>query len=335
MVIPTHIAEKGAAPSFREREETRRFYTETLLHTESFTHKHFYTQTLSHRDVFHAHTQTHFHTETFTRKHFNTQTLLYTDSFTHTHTLLHADAFLQTHTHFHTQTLLHTDAFAHRHRRFSTRTLLHTDAFTHKHFYTHTLLHTDAFTRKHFYIQALLHTDAFTLRHFYTQTLFHTDPFTHRRFYTQTLLHTDASTETFTQRRSQSAARDLSCKQRCANIVAMEMLKNRKSAQDQAQYHDQRTIQCKTFPSANETATTKRPQTSRVRDFKQTFCIQKFRDMHICSLAFKTMPWHAWFQNKIERYKIERYNDSRIIFLSTAHAFQWKHHIYFFVLYIT
>ena len=57
----------------------------------------------------------------------------------------------------------------------------------------------------------------------------------------------DASTETFTERRSQSAAPlgDLSCKQRCANIVAMEMLKNRKSAQDQAQYHDQRTIQCK------------------------------------------------------------------------------------------
>ena len=42
MVIPTHIAEKGSAPSFREREETRSFYTETLLHTESFTHKHFY-----------------------------------------------------------------------------------------------------------------------------------------------------------------------------------------------------------------------------------------------------------------------------------------------------
>ena len=78
------------------------------------------------------------------------------------------------------------------------------------------------------------------------------------------------------------------------------------------------------------TATTKRPQTSRVRDFNQTFCIQKFRDMHICSLDFKTMPWHAWFQNKIERYKIERYNDSRSIFWSTAHAFQWKHHIYFF-----
>ena len=147
-----------------------------------------------------------------------------------------------THKRFYTQTLLHTDTDAFPHRPFYTQTLLHTNTFTHIRF-----LHTDAFTRKHFYIQALLHTDAFTLRHFYTQTLFHTDPFTHRRFYTQTLLHTDASTETFTQRRSQSAAPlgDLSCKQRCANIVAMEMLKNRKSAQDQAQYHDQRTIQCK------------------------------------------------------------------------------------------
>ena len=162
------------------------------------------------------------------------------------------EAFIQRR--FYTQNLLHVNTFTHR--RFHTetffhaknaKTLLHTDAFTHKHFCTHTLLHTDAFTCKHFYIQTLLHTDAFTLRHFYTQTLFHTDPFTHRRFYTQTLLHTDASTETFTQRRSQSAAPlgDLSCKQRCANIVAMEMPKNRKSAQDQAQYHDQRTIQCK------------------------------------------------------------------------------------------
>ena len=113
MVIPTHIAEKGAAPSFREREETRRFYTETLLHTESFTHKHFYAQTLSHRDVFHAHThrristQRLLHENTLTHRRFYTQTLLHTYAFT-------CDAFLQTHTHFHTQTLLHTDAFTHR-----------------------------------------------------------------------------------------------------------------------------------------------------------------------------------------------------------------------------
>ena len=227
MVIPTHIAEKGSAPSFREREETRSFYTETLLHTESFTHKHFYTQTLSHRDVFHAHThrristQRLLHKNTLTHRRLYTQTLLHTYAFTcrclftDPHILSHTNAF--THRRFctQTQTLFHTDPFTHRH------------FYPHKHFYTHTLLHTDAFIRKHFYIQTLLHTDAFTLRHFYTQTLFHTDPFTHIRFYTQTLLHTDASTETFTQRRSQSAAPlgDLSCKQRCANIVAMEMLK--------------------------------------------------------------------------------------------------------------
>ena len=135
------------------------------------------------------------------------------------------------------------------HKRFYTQTLLHTDtdAFPHRPFYTQTLLHTNTFTHIRFYTRTLLHANTFTYRRFYTQTLLHSDTFTHRRFSTQTLLHTDASTETHTQRRSQSAAPlgDLSCKQRCANIVAMEMLKNRKSAQDQAQYHDQRTIQCK------------------------------------------------------------------------------------------
>ena len=103
MVITTHIAEKGSAPSFREREETRRFYTETLLHTESFTHKHFYTQTLSHRDVFHAHThrristQRLLHENTLTHRRFCTQTLLHTYAFTcrclftDAHTLSHTN----------------------------------------------------------------------------------------------------------------------------------------------------------------------------------------------------------------------------------------------------
>ena len=89
-----------------------------------------------------------------------------------------------------------------------------------------------------------------------------------------------------------------------------------------------------TFPSANETATTKRPQTSRVRDFKQTFCIQNFRDMHICSLAFKTMPWHAWFQNKIERYKIERYNSTMIpvsFFVHCSCISMKTSHIYIYI----
>ena len=106
----THIAEKGSAPSLREREETRSFYTETLLHTDPFTHRRFYTQTL-------------LHTYVFTHGRFYTQTLLHTDAFTHrrfsTQTLLHTDAFTHTRTHFYTQTLpqrlLHRDAHKARH----------------------------------------------------------------------------------------------------------------------------------------------------------------------------------------------------------------------------
>ena len=42
----------------------------------------------------------------------------------------------------------------------------------------------------------------------------------------------------------------------------------------------------------NETATTMRSQTSRVRDLNQTFCIQKSRDMHICSLIPNICSWY-------------------------------------------
>ena len=183
------------------------FYTQTLLHTDAFTHRHFYTQTPLHTDAFthrHFYTQTILHTDTFThRPAFKHRQLLHTEAFTHrsfyTQKLLHTDTF--THRRFYTQTLLHTDSFTHR--RFYTQTILHTDAFTHRHFYTQTLLHTDAFTHRRFYTQTLLHTDAFTHRRFYTQTTF-----THRRFYTQTLLHTDHFTHrrfytqtTFTHRR--------------------------------------------------------------------------------------------------------------------------------------
>ena len=138
----------------------------------SFTHRRFYTQTL-------------LHTKTFTRRSF-----LHTHTRFHTQTLLHTDAF--THRRFYTQKLLHTKAFTHR--RFYTQTLLHADAFTrrcvlhtHTRFHTQTLLHTDAFTHRRFYTQTLLHADAF-----YTRT----HAFTHKRFYTQTLLHTDTFTQT-------------------------------------------------------------------------------------------------------------------------------------------
>ena len=153
---------------------------------------------------------------------------------------------------FYTQTLLHTGAFTHR--CFYTQTLLHTDAFTHRCFYTQTLLHTDAFTHRRFYTQVLLHTDAFTHRRFYTQVLLHTDAFTHRCFYTQALWaksirwhvswnHREKEGEEIKREgeiersnafphkdlwdtkeaRHHDAVDDLSCKQRWANIVAMEM----------------------------------------------------------------------------------------------------------------
>ena len=55
-----------------------RFHTQTLLHTDAFTHRRFYTQTLLHADAFY--TRTH----AFTHKRFYTQTLLHTDTFTQT-----------------------------------------------------------------------------------------------------------------------------------------------------------------------------------------------------------------------------------------------------------
>ena len=81
----------------------KRFYTQALLHTNTFTHKHFYTQTLLHTDAFTRRrlcTQKLLHTNTFTQKHFDTQTLLHTDGLTHKR--------------FYTQSLVHTDAFTQR-----------------------------------------------------------------------------------------------------------------------------------------------------------------------------------------------------------------------------
>ena len=78
------------------------------IHThnsDAFTHRNFYTQTLLHRDTF-----THRVTDPFTHRRFYTQTLLHTDPFTQT--LLHTDFF--THRRFYTETLLHTDAFTNR-----------------------------------------------------------------------------------------------------------------------------------------------------------------------------------------------------------------------------
>ena len=151
---------KSSLPSFRGCEETRRFYTETLLHTDAFTHSSFYTQTLLHRDAFTR-------TKTFTHRRFYTRTLLHTDPFTH---IL-----------FYTQTLLHIKAFTHRSSY--TQTLLQTDVFTHRPFYTQTHLHAEAFTPRRFSTQKLLLTDSCTHRRSYRQNPLHTGAFTGRRFY--------------------------------------------------------------------------------------------------------------------------------------------------------
>ena len=80
------------ADAFTHTLSHKRFYTQTLLHTDAFTHRHFYTQTL-------------LHTDAFTHRRFYTQTLLHTDAFTHRR-FYTTEAF--THRCFYTQKLLHT-----------------------------------------------------------------------------------------------------------------------------------------------------------------------------------------------------------------------------------
>ena len=179
-------------------------HTHTLLHADTFTHRHFYTHTLVHADAFtrrHFYTHMLWHKETYTQ-----QKLLHTDGFTHrrfyTQRLLHTEDFTQ-------QNLLHTDGFTHR--RFYTQRLLHTEDFTHRSFYTQMLLHTEDCAHRSFYTDAF-YTNAFTHRSFYTQTPLHTETFTHRRFDTrhfdtehteafkQTLLHKRFYTDAFTHR---------------------------------------------------------------------------------------------------------------------------------------
>ena len=116
----------------------KRDATQTLLHTV-LLHKHFYTQTLLHTNPF-----THnpfLHTIAFTHKNVYTQTLVHRNT--------------SRHKRFYTPTLLNTS----RHKRFYTPTILqtrlHANAFTHKFFYTQTLLHTillhtNTFTHKRF-----------------------------------------------------------------------------------------------------------------------------------------------------------------------------------------
>ena len=92
--------------------------TDTVVHTNSLTHRHLYRQT-------------DWHTDASTQRPFYTQTLLHTVPFTH------RDLYRQTQ--LHTESLLHRDPFTHRdlyrQTQLHTETLLHTDPFTHRHLY--------------------------------------------------------------------------------------------------------------------------------------------------------------------------------------------------------
>ena len=87
------------------RSARQQFASQTLLHTEAFTHRRFYTQKLLHTKAF---TDRHFLTQMLLHRHFYTQSfypqkLLQTEAFTHIR--FYTDAF--------THMLLHTDIFTH------------------------------------------------------------------------------------------------------------------------------------------------------------------------------------------------------------------------------
>ena len=187
---------------------THRLLTEpTLLHTIAFTYKNTYafTQTLLHRDSFthkHFYTQTRLHANPFTHNPFYTQTLLHT-TLLHRNTFTHQDAF--------------THPFARKH--FYTQTLLHTDAFTQRDFYTETQkigLQMYLYAKEKEMLQMIsrkkiemicedsklkpdeVHRKSFICKHFYTHTLLlyahtHTHAFIHKCFHKRTRTQTRTS----------------------------------------------------------------------------------------------------------------------------------------------
>ena len=168
---------------------TRILHPETLLHRDAVTHSAFDT---THKRFY---TQTLLHTDPFTRRPFYTQKLVHTDPFTHKfidrETLLHTRFYILTSSH---RDVVHTDPLSHATALFDySATSLKPNSFTQKRFHarsphTETLLHRNAFTHKPFYTthkrfctQTLLHTNISTEKHFYTQMLLHTNIFTQRR----------------------------------------------------------------------------------------------------------------------------------------------------------
>ena len=75
---------------FLHAETITRFYPQTFLHADAFTHRRFYTQTVLHTDVLthrRFYTQTFLHTDPFTHRRFYTENFthrcFYTETFTH------------------------------------------------------------------------------------------------------------------------------------------------------------------------------------------------------------------------------------------------------------
>ena len=146
----------------------RKKYTQTPLHTESFTQRSFYTQKCLHTDALHK--------NVFARKNKGTQALLHTEPFTQrnlcTEQILHKETLTQ-------KTLTLKNSSAQIAQKNTYRFLLAHRNFTHYSFYTQKIFRTDTFMHRSLYARKFLH------RRFYTQMLLHRKTFTHRNLCTQ------------------------------------------------------------------------------------------------------------------------------------------------------
>ena len=120
----------------------KHLYTETLqhtLHTKTFTHRRFYTQ--------HFYTDALVHTNTFTHKHLYTETLVHINLFA-CEKVTPAHEKSQFYLRFCRSTLISCERVAPAHEKsqfylrfcYTEKALLHGNTFTHKHLYTETLL---------------------------------------------------------------------------------------------------------------------------------------------------------------------------------------------------
>ena len=178
-----------------------RFYKQTTLRTEAFTHSSFYAQVCEQRNFC---TQTPLHTEAFTQEvayrcfaqrclclHESRGTVVFTHRTFSTGTFLHTTVFTQSFIStgtLLTQKNLYTQTAQ---RRFYTPFFCMQKIYP-EHFFTQQqLFGTEAFAHRNFYAQQFLQTNGFTHRNYSRQKSYvlRTARFTHRRFYAQMPLH--------------------------------------------------------------------------------------------------------------------------------------------------